>query len=220
MFQVLVTSDSTVSSSIDFRISLYCEIRLPPEDTITGDLPNYIYNKAFREIGWGERVSSFAITPTKECSRSFLCWVNRIIDMLLPGNNDSSGIMWKLDCRAHDESLCSRYHQGVTKCVYTLSIAMPVVAVRANTAIHTLLSIRVLIYAQEGEYIVQGVCFKHLCMCLLSHGKSCYGRVQRDMCGFAYWPERERESNKYSSRTKCSVGPPLYLQPLDLLVCQ
>lgn len=34
-------------------------------------------------------------------------------------------------------------------------------------------------------------------MCLFSHGRSCYRKGQRGMCGFDYWPDREIESNSY-----------------------
>lgn len=76
-------------------------LHLPPEDTITGDAPNNTNNRTFG----GRGVSSPAITLTEECRQSSSCQVKRAIDMLLPGNNDSPGIMWKLDCRTRDESL-------------------------------------------------------------------------------------------------------------------
>ena len=40
--------------------------------------------------------------------------------MLLPGNNDSPGIMWKLDCRTHDESLAVPAIAKVLLNVFTL----------------------------------------------------------------------------------------------------
>lgn len=115
LFEMLVTSSSAVSSCIDFWISLCFSplsqstvlsfLHLPPEDAITGDAPNNTNKKTFREGEEGDEASYPAITPTEECRQSSLCQVKRTIDMLLPGNNDSPGIMWKLDCRTRDESL-------------------------------------------------------------------------------------------------------------------
>lgn len=41
--------------------------------------------------------------------------------MLLPGNNDLLGIMWKLDCRTHDESLSVPAITKVLLSVFMLS---------------------------------------------------------------------------------------------------
>lgn len=58
-----------------------------------------------------------------------------------------------------------------------------------------------------GGLSVGGVCFKHVCMCLFSHRRSCYSEGQTDTRGFDYWPERESRRvlngpDKHRSRTK------------------
>lgn len=68
------------------------------EDTITTDAPNNTNNRIWRgtegaEVEGEVAVSSPAITLTEECRRSSRCQVKQAIDMLLPGNNRSAGIM-------------------------------------------------------------------------------------------------------------------------------
>lgn len=114
-------------------------------------------------------VSSPAITLTEECRRSSQCQVKRAIDMLLPGNNRSAGIMRKLDCRTRDESLslfllsprcyraclCSQRHRAVGTVRAKCSPPPPL-----HTHTHTPLSTSALIYAQEGEWVVRGASFQ------------------------------------------------------------
>lgn len=60
---------------------------------------------------------------------------------------------------------------------------------------HTIYSVSAHSFMPKSR--ARGTRFKHVCMCLFSPGRSCYGKGQWGVCGFDYWPEWEQESHFY-----------------------